>query len=135
MIFGSANHKLDGFSSYPFGIMGNGWEKQQDMRNLPNKGDTVVGNDVWFGYGSTIMPAVKIADGAIIASKSVVVKDVPAYVIVGGNPAKIIRMRFDDKTIDALLEIKWWDWDKEKITKNIPNIIGSNLDKLKNVKA
>ena len=91
MIFGSANHKLDGFSSYPFGIMGNGWEKQQDMRNLPNKGDTVVGNDVWLGYGSTIMPAVKIADGAIIASKSVVVKDVPAYVIVGGNPAKIIN--------------------------------------------
>ncbi len=115
-ITSSANHKLDGFSAYPFGIMGNGWEKEQDMSQLPNKGDTVIGNDIWFGYYSTIMPAVRIGDGAIIAAKSVVVKDVPPYSVVGGNPAKVIKMRFDDKTIRMILEIKWWDWTKEKIT-------------------
>ncbi|NGX56741.1 MAG: Virginiamycin A acetyltransferase [Candidatus Anoxychlamydiales bacterium] len=130
-ITSSANHKLDGFSTYPFAIMGNGWEEQQDLSDLPNKGDTIVGNDVWFGYDSTIMPAVKIGDGAIIASKSVVVKDVPAYCIVVGNPAKIIKKRFDDSVIEELLKIKWWDWSKEKITKNIKIIIKSDIELLK----
>ena len=133
-ITSSANHKLDGFSSYPFGIMGHGWEKQQDLSQLPNKGDTIVGNDVWFGYDSTIMPAVTIGDGAIIAAKAVVVKDVPPYTIVGGNPAKVIRKRFSDEIIAELLQIKWWDWSKEKITKNIQAIIGADLEKLKMAK-
>ena len=133
-ITSSANHKLDGFSTFPFGIMGHGWEKKMNMSLLPNKGDTVIGNDVWFGYDSTVMPAVKIGDGAIIAAKSVVVKDVPPYSIVGGNPAKIIRMRFDDKIIADLLRIKWWYWSKEKITRNIENIISADIEKLKDAK-
>ena len=133
-ITSSANHKLDGFSTYPFGIMGRGWEKECDMSKLPNKGDTIIGNDVWFGYDSTILPAVKIGDGAIIGAKAVVTKDVPSYSVVGGNPAKIIKMRFDDNTIEELLKIKWWDWPKEKITKNIKYIIGIDLEKLKNAK-
>ncbi|MBN1914763.1 MAG: CatB-related O-acetyltransferase [Parachlamydiales bacterium] len=130
-ITSSANHKLDGFSTYPFGIMGHGWEKIMDLSQLPNKGDTIVGNDVWFGYKSTIMPAVTIGDGAIVGTRSVVTKDVPPYCVVGGNPARIIRKRFDDRTIEELLRIKWWDWPIEKITRNIPAIVGANLEKLK----
>ncbi len=133
-ITSSANHKLDGFSTYPFGIMGHGWEKEQDLSLLPNKGDTVVGNDVWFGYDSTIMPAITIGDGAIIGAKAVVVKNVPPYAVVGGNPAKIIRIRFDPKIVEELLKIKWWDWPKEKITRNIQAIVGYDLKKLKNAK-
>jgi virginiamycin A acetyltransferase len=130
-IMASANHKIDGFSTFPFAVMGNGWEKEMDVSCFPNKGDTVVGNDIWFGYDSTILPAVKIGDGAVIAAKSVVTRDVPPYSIVGGNPAKIIRMRFDEKIIADLLKIKWWDWPKEKITKNIKSIIGTDIEKLK----
>jgi len=130
-IMSSANHKIDGFSSYPFTVFGHGWEKQMDASLFPFKGDTIVGNDVWFGYDSTIMPGLTISDGSIIASKAVITKDVPPYTIVGGNPAKIIRRRFDEKTIEELLKIKWWNWDREKITKNIKYIIGNDLDKLK----
>lgn len=130
-IMSSANHKLDGFSTYPFRLFGHGWEKDMDASLFPNKGDTIVGNDVWFGYDSTILPAVKIGDGAIIGAKAVVVKDVPAYSVVGGNPAKILKMRFDHQTIEALLKIKWWDWHQEKISKNIKHIINADLKKLK----
>jgi virginiamycin A acetyltransferase len=133
-ITSSANHKLDGFSTYPFSIMGHGWEKDYDLTKLPNKGDTIIGNDVWFGYDSTIMPAVKIGDGAIIASKAVVAKDVPPYAIVAGNPAKIIKKRFSNEIINELLKIKWWDWPKEKISKNIKAIVGADLKLLKQAK-
>lgn len=133
-IMSSANHKLDGFSTYPFFIFRQGWEKDFDITCLANKGDTVVGNDVWIGYDATIMPAVHISNGAIIGSKSVVTKDVPPYAVVGGNPAKIIRMRFDEKTIAELQAIAWWDWSVEKITRNIPIIIGNDVDKLRNTK-
>ncbi len=87
--------------------------------DLPNKGDTVVGNDVWFGHESIVMPSVKIGDGALIAARAVVTKDVPPYAVVGGNPAKIIRMRFSDEVIDQLLKTRWWDWEYDKITRNI----------------
>lgn len=98
---------------------------------LPFKGDTVVGNDVWIGYQAVIMPGVKIGDGAIIAAKSVVVKDVPPYTVVGGNPATSLRQRFPDETIDALLEIAWWNWDIEKITRNLEKIVGADIEALK----
>ena len=105
-IMNGANHQVSGFSTYPFYIFGNGWEKATPEEDkLPYKGDTIVGNDVWIGYESIIMPGVTIGDGAIIAAKSVVVKDVPPYSIVGGNPARIIKQRFSDETIKALLEI------------------------------
>jgi virginiamycin A acetyltransferase len=131
-IMSSANHKFDGFSSYPFFLFKCGWEKDFDMASLPYKGDTVVGNDVWIGYDATIMPGVHIGDGAIIGTKAVVTKSVPPYTIVGGNPAKIIRTRFDEKTIAELQSIAWWDWPREKICRSIPAIIGNDLDKLKN---
>ena len=133
-IMSGANHKFDGFSSYPFFIFKRGWEKDFDMASLPYKGDTVVGNDVWIGYDATIMPGVHIGDGAIIGAKALVTKSVPPYAIVGGNPANIIRMRFDEKTVAELQAIAWWNWSREKISRNIPAIIGTDLDKLRNAR-
>jgi virginiamycin A acetyltransferase len=98
---------------------------------LPSKGDTIIGNDVWIGYESLIMPGVKIGDGAVIAAKSVVVKDIPPYVIAGGNPARPIKQRFSDAEIQLLLEIKWWDWEIEKITRNIHLIMESDISALR----
>ena len=130
-IMNGANHQSAGFSTYPFFIFGNGWEKSAPQPgDLPFKGNTEIGNDVWIGYDATIMPGVKIGSGAIIASKSVVTNDVPAYAVVGGNPAKIIKQRFDDKTIDALLSIAWWDWSNDKITAHLDAITQNNLDLL-----
>ncbi len=130
-IMNGANHQSAGFSTYPFFIFGNGWEKSAPQPgDLPFKGNTEIGNDVWIGYNATIMPGVKIGNGAIIASKSVVTNDVPAYAVVGGNPAKIIKQRFDDKTINALLSIAWWDWSNDKITAHLDAITQNNLDLL-----
>ena len=113
-IMNGANHKMDGFSTYPFNIFGHGWEKfTPAIEELPFKGDTMIGNDVWIGMDATIMPGVTIGDGAIIAAKSVVVKDVQPYTIVGGNPAKEMKKRFSDDIIAELLDTKWWDWDLE----------------------
>jgi len=132
-IMNGANHKLDGFSTYPFQIFGNGWERVAALsEDLPHKGDTVIGNDVWVGYESVIMPGVKIGDGAIIASKSVVVSDVPAYNIFGGNPARCIRQRFDNEVVLALLMIAWWNWDIEKITSNLDKIVSADIEALIN---
>jgi virginiamycin A acetyltransferase len=130
-IMNGANHQISGFSTYPFYIFGNGWEKvtPQDCE-LPFKGDTLVGNDVWIGYESIIMPGVTIGDGAIIAAKSVVVNDVPPYSIVGGNPAKIIKQRFTAETIKTLQEIAWWNWDINKISANLEYITSADLDTL-----
>ncbi|WP_417789609.1 Vat family streptogramin A O-acetyltransferase [Terasakiella pusilla] len=131
-IMNGANHKLSGFSTYPFQIFGKGWEKvMPDTTDLPFKGDTEIGHDVWIGYDATIMPGVKISHGAVIASKSVVTSDVPPYSIVGGNPAQLIKKRFDDQTIQNLLDIAWWDWDAEKITANLEAIVGNDLTALK----
>lgn len=130
-IMNGANHQSTGFSTYPFFIFGNGWEKSAPQPgDLPFKGNTEIGNDVWIGYNATIMPGVKIGSGAIIASKSVVTNDVPAYAVVGGNPAKIIKQRFDVKTINALLSIAWWDWSNDKITAHLDAITQNNLDLL-----
>jgi virginiamycin A acetyltransferase len=126
-----ANHKLDAISTYPFPAFGHGWEKAMDkLINLPTRGDTLIGNDVWIGYDALIMPGVKIGDGAIIAAKSVVTKDVPPYTVIGGNPAHSIKQRFSDKEVMQLLEIKWWDWEIEKITRNIDKIMESNIQAL-----
>jgi virginiamycin A acetyltransferase len=131
-IMNGANHKLSGFSTYPFQIFGNGWEQVMPQPGeLPFKGDTVVGNDVWIGYESTVMPGVTIADGAIVAAKSVVVSNVPPYTIVGGNPAKIIRQRFADEVIAALLELAWWDWSIETISQNLEAIVAADIDALR----
>jgi virginiamycin A acetyltransferase len=101
------------------------------MDAFPRKGDTIVGNDVWIGYDSMIMPGVTIGDGAIVATRSVVVSDVPAYAIAGGNPAKMLRRRFSDETIAALLEIAWWNWDAAKISRNLERIMAADLEALR----
>ncbi|MCP4606048.1 MAG: Vat family streptogramin A O-acetyltransferase [Proteobacteria bacterium] len=131
-IMNGANHKVSGFSTYPFQIFGNGWQKVMPIEDdLPYKGDTEIGNDIWVGYDATIMPGVKVGNGAVIASKSVVTKDVPPYSVVGGNPAQIIKYRFDERVIDDLMQIAWWDWPAKKITENLEAIVGSDLSALK----
>ena len=126
----TGDHKLDAISTYPFPIFGHGWESAFNVYDLPVKGDIIVGHDVWFGYDSLVMNGVTIGNGAIIAARAVVVKDVPAYSIVAGNPAKVVKMRFDDKTIDRLQKIAWWDWSIEKISKHLKLICHQDVDKL-----
>lgn len=131
-IMNGANHKMSGFSTYPFNIFGEGWERVAPAQSeYPNRGDTVVGNDVWLGYEALLMAGVHIGDGAIVASRSVVTSDVAPYTIVGGNPARSLRQRFPDDVVAALLQIRWWDWDVEKITRNLEAIVGADLEKLR----
>lgn len=131
-IMNGGNHRTDWLTNYPFPIFGKAWEVAMP-ESWPNKGDTVIGNDVWIGYGATIMPGVHIGDGAIVAAASVVTRDVPPYSIVGGNPAQVIRKRFANQVIQELLEIQWWNWEIEKITKHIKAICSSNLEALRKV--
>jgi len=131
-VMNGANHKLSGFSTYPFQIFGGGWEKVMPKQgDLPYKGDTIVGNDVWLGYDALVMPGVTIGHGAIIASRSVVVGDVPPYAIVGGNPAAVIKQRFSPHIVEALLAIGWWDWPIDKVSRNLDAIVGADLDALR----
>ncbi|MCD5978783.1 Virginiamycin A acetyltransferase [Pseudomonas savastanoi pv. glycinea] len=130
-IMNGANHKISGISTYPFQIFGSGWEKvTPEPGDLPYKGNTVVGNDVWMGYDVLVMPGVTIGDGAIVSSRSVVVSDVPAYSIVGGNPAKVLKHRFPAEVSQRLLTIAWWDWPIEKITRNLQMIVSGDIEAL-----
>lgn len=127
-IMNGANHNLSGLSTYPFEIFPGAWrELLQGKVNYPFKGDTVIGNDVWIGYEVLVMPGVTIGDGAIIASRSVVSADVEPYTIVAGNPARTIKQRFDNATITRLLQLKWWDWEAEAITRNLPLLASGEL--------
>lgn len=132
-LFTSANHTLGSLSTYTFPIFFDEWGL--DAKNIrsawDNKGDIVIGNDVWIGYEAVILSGVTIGDGAIIGTRAVVTKDVPPYTIVGGVPAKPIRRRFDDETIAELLRLRWWNWDKEKISRNISAIQSGNIAALK----
>jgi len=131
-IMNGANHKLSGISTYPFQIFGHGWERVMPQAGeLPDKGDTVVGHDVWIGFEALIMPGVRIGNGAIVSSRSVVVADVPAYTIVGGNPAKPIRQRFAPDEIAALESLAWWDWPVEKITRHLQCIVAGDIEALR----
>ena len=130
-VMNGANHRMSGFSTYPFNIFGNGWERSTPLpQELPYKGDTVVGNDVWIGYEAMLMPGVRVGDGAIVAARSVVSADVPAYAIVAGNPARVVRMRYDETQVQRLLRIAWWDWDADKVSRNLELIVGADLDAL-----
>lgn len=130
-IMNGANHKLSGFSTYPFQIFGNGWETVMPaLDELPNKGDTRIGHDVWIGYDSLIMPGVQIGHGAIVSSRSVVTRDVAPYTVVGGNPAQPLKQRFSDEVIARLLQIAWWDWPVEKISRNLAAITAADLEAL-----
>lgn len=133
-IMNGANHKLSGISTYPFQIFGNGWEKVMPKpEELPYKGDTVIGNDVWIGYDALIMPGVHIGNGAIVSSRSVVVADVPAYTVVGGNPAKPLKQRFDPEVVARLESLAWWDWPIETVTQHLELIVSGNIDALADV--
>lgn len=133
-IMNGANHRMNSATTYPFNIMGGGWEKSTpQLSDLPYKGDTIVGNDVWFGQNVTVMPGIKIDDGAIIAANSVVTKNIPAYHIVGGNPARILKKRFDDNLTEHLLTIKWWNWSAEKIFANLEVLCSGNLELIKKI--
>lgn len=131
----TGDHKLDAISTYPFPIFQHGWEIAYDIKDLPVKGDIIVGNDVWLGYDCLIKNGVTVGDGAIIATRAVVVKDVPPYAIVAGNPATVVKLRFDEVTIARLLHIAWWNWDIEKINKNLSLICNLDVDRLENIAA
>lgn len=128
-LMNGANHVISGLSTFPFPILQGGWEKHINA-DWPFKGDTVIGNDVWIGYRSIVMPGIKIGDGAIVSALSVVTKDVPPYTIVGGNPARVIRARFDPEVINKLSEIQWWNWPIERITEAIPVLMSGAIEEL-----
>jgi virginiamycin A acetyltransferase len=129
-IMNGGNHRLTGVSTYPFAIFA-GWHGLGDGElAFPSRGDTVVGNDVWIGYDALLMPGVQVGDGAVIAARSVVTSDVPPYTVVGGNPAKVIRSRYDDTTVARLLQLAWWDWPVDAITEAIPLISQADVDAL-----
>jgi virginiamycin A acetyltransferase len=127
----AANHRTNGVSTYPFPLMGGAWAQAGDLfRDRPYRGDTVVGNDVWLGQESVIMPGVHIGDGAIVAARSVVTADVPAYGVVGGNPARLIRHRYDQGDIERLQHLAWWDWPVEHVTEHVRTIMAGSVDEL-----
>ncbi len=131
-IMNGANHRLDGLTTYPFNIMGNGWEKVTPrIEDLPLKGDTIIGNDVWIGENVTILPGVHIGDGAIIGANSVVAKDIEPYAVAVGNPCHVVKKRFTEEKIQTLLNLKWWDFDEEKIFNNLEALVKGNIDNLK----
>lgn len=132
-LFTSANHKMHSISTYPFPIFFEEWGL--DVTNITsawdNKGDIVIGNDVWIGYEAIVLSGVTIGDGAIIGTRAVVTKDVPPYTIVGGIPAKPIRKRFSDEVISKLLELQWWNWPENRIKENIDVIQSDQINALK----
>ncbi len=131
-LFNCANHSLKSLSTYTFPLFYEEWEleKSNITTAWDNKGDIVIGNDVWIGYEAVIMAGVHIGDGAIIAARAVVTKDVPPYTIVGGTPAKEIRKRFDAEVIQQLLMLKWWDWSTDEIRQCLPYIAEGKLNEL-----
>ena len=131
-LFNSANHTLKSLSSYTFPLFFEEWglDKKNVASAWDNKGDIIIGNDVWIGYEAVIMAGVHIGDGAVIAARAVVTKDVPPYTIVGGTPARKIRMRFEEETIAKLQQIQWWNWPVEKIRRSLPYIMEGTVDRL-----
>lgn len=131
-IMNGANHIMTGVSTYPFKVFGSAWAEKSPMHVI-SKGNTVIGNDVWIGNNATIMQGVKIGDGAIIGTNSLVTKSVEPYTIVGGNPAREIRKRFDAETIEFLVQLQWWNWHIDKITEHLDLIIKGNTEELKQI--
>lgn len=132
-LFNSANHKMASLSTYTFPLFFEEWglKKENVAQAWDQKGDIMIGNDVWIGYEAVILSGVTIGDGAVIGCRAVVTKDIPPYTIVGGVPAKSIRKRFDEETIKELQKIKWWDWPEEKITEKIQAIQAGDLEGLR----
>lgn len=125
----AGNHALNVVSSYPFARMKNKYPKAQGKCPVA-KGDVNIGNDVWIGMGALILSGVTIGDGAIIGARAVVAKDIPPYGIAVGNPAEVVKKRFDNKTVEMLLRVQWWDWDEEKIRRNADVLSGTDVSKI-----
>lgn len=132
-IMGPANHRISSMTTYPFHVFGGAWAERTPphMDQLPRKGDTVIGNDVWIGRESVILPGVKIGDGAIVAACSVVSGDIPPYAVFGGNPARLVKMRFDQELIGLLLRFRWWDLDGEELAELLPLLCDPDLEKVR----
>jgi virginiamycin A acetyltransferase len=136
-IMPDANHAMAGVSTYPFPVFGGAWAERMPIAEMPfpSKGDTVVGHDVWFGYEALVMPGVRIGHGAIIAARSVVTRDVPDYAVVAGNPARMIRRRFDEATIGRLIALAWWDWEQARVAEAIPHLVRGEIERLEAIAA
>lgn len=132
-IMNGANHAMDGLSTYPFATFGFGEGAAIDRQAGTYKGDVVIGNDVWIGREAVILPGVTVGDGAIVGARAVVSRDVPAYAVVAGNPARIVKRRFDDDTVAALLALRWWDWPVDTIRRHVDLIRGADVEALRNV--
>lgn len=132
-LFNSANHAMASLSTYPFPLFWEEWglDRAEVASAWDNKGDIVVGNDVWIGYEAVILAGVTVGDGAVIAARAVVTRDIPPYTIVGGVPAKPIRRRFPEDTIRRLLALRWWDWPRERIAQNLAAIRAGDVDRLR----
>ncbi len=125
-IFVGGEHRPDWVTTFPFSIV---WKKHGHITGTPRtKGDVIIGNDVWIGAEALVMSGVRIGDGAVIGAGSVVTRDVPPYGVVAGNPARLIKMRFDEKTVGRLLKIRWWEWDDERIDRAIPLLLSDEIE-------
>jgi acetyltransferase-like isoleucine patch superfamily enzyme len=126
IIFLGSEHRVDWVSTYPFPFL---WKQAKSIQGHPaTRGDVIIGNDVWVGFGATILSGVTVGDGAAIGACSVVTRDVPPYAIVAGNPAHLIRYRFDAETIGELLRIRWWDWPDIRVRENVQMICSPNIE-------
>ena len=134
-VMAGANHPMLGPSTFPFGIFGGTWaETTMDLvMSAPSRGDTVVGHDVWLGYRTLVMPGVTIGHGAVVAAGSVVVSDIPPYAIAGGNPARVLRMRYDEEDVARLLTAAWWDWPIDLVTAHARTIMSGRPEELERI--
>lgn len=132
-IMGPANHRINSVTTYPFAVFGGAWAQSTPphLAQLPHKGDIIIGNDVWIGRESTIMPGVQIGNGAIIAAYSVVTKNVAPYNVVGGNPARFLKQRFDAELIALLQQLQWWNFDSKQLVEWLPLLCDSDLNKVR----
>ncbi len=125
------NHRSDWATTYPFPAFKETWPEAAAIAGHPaSKGDITIGNDVWIGYGTTILSGITIGNGAVIGAQAVISSDVPAYAVMIGNPAQEIKKRFDDATIERLLQLAWWDWPEEKIRANLPVLCSNRIQQL-----
>ena len=132
IVMDDANHVLGGPTTFPFAVFGGAWGDAMPFDEIPfgHKGDTVIGSDVWLGYESLVLPGVTISDGAIVAARTVVTRDVPPYAVVAGNPGRVVKLRFPEAVVERLLALAWWDWPAETVTAAIPLLVTGDAARL-----